>query len=364
MEGGPVQRWLPQGIHQRAAMAARRDRACADEGGDAQPPHRHLALPGRGHRCRRRDPRRRRHRPRRAAQGRADRLHGVEPAPAGHGEPWERAGRQARPHRQRAADHDRRPAGRRRVQQRIRPAQPGGYFRVFEQAVAGVAPRLPQAHHDRRRPGQIERGQTHKLPFRPGTLLVQLGGPGMRIGMGGGAASSMAAGTNTAALDFDRCSAATPRSSAARRRSSTTAGRWAKRQPGAGHPRRGRRRHQQRLPRTGGRRRPRAPASTCAPCRWKNPAWRPRKSGATRARSATCWPSPRPAAAVPADVRARALPVCRGRRGHRGERATGAGRRPRRRARHRHADGRAAGQAAARCTATCSAWRAASRRWT
>jgi phosphoribosylformylglycinamidine synthase len=45
--------------------------------------------------------------------------------------------------------------------------------------------------------------QTHKLPFGAGTLLVQLGGPGMRIGMGGGAASSMAAGTNTAALDFD-----------------------------------------------------------------------------------------------------------------------------------------------------------------
>ncbi|MBI3368049.1 MAG: phosphoribosylformylglycinamidine synthase, partial [Burkholderiales bacterium] len=31
----------------------------------------------------------------------------------------------------------------------------------------------------------------------------QLGGPGMRIGMGGGAASSMAAGSNSAALDFD-----------------------------------------------------------------------------------------------------------------------------------------------------------------
>ena len=44
---------------------------------------------------------------------------------------------------------------------------------------------------------------THKLPFAAGTLLIQLGGPGMRIGMGGGAASSMAAGSNTAALDFD-----------------------------------------------------------------------------------------------------------------------------------------------------------------
>jgi phosphoribosylformylglycinamidine synthase len=32
---------------------------------------------------------------------------------------------------------------------------------------------------------------------------MQLGGPGMRIGMGGSAASSMATGANTAALDFD-----------------------------------------------------------------------------------------------------------------------------------------------------------------
>src|SRR5205814_2607051 len=36
-----------------------------------------------------------------------------------------------------------------------------------------------------------------------GTLLVQIGGPGMLIGMGGGAASSMATGANTADLDFD-----------------------------------------------------------------------------------------------------------------------------------------------------------------
>ena len=78
-----------------------------------------------------------------------------------------------------------------------------GYFRVFEQRVAGVQ----RGYH---KPimlagglGSIRAGQTHKLPFGAGTLLVQLGGPGMRIGMGGGAASSMAAGSNTAALDFD-----------------------------------------------------------------------------------------------------------------------------------------------------------------
>src|SRR5678809_1614233 len=51
--------------------------------------------------------------------------------------------------------------------------------------------------------GAIAASQTHKVAFPPGTLLIHLGGPGMRIGMGGGAASSMATGTNAAELDFD-----------------------------------------------------------------------------------------------------------------------------------------------------------------
>jgi phosphoribosylformylglycinamidine synthase len=42
-----------------------------------------------------------------------------------------------------------------------------------------------------------------KKDFGSGTLIVQLGGPGMLIGMGGGAASSMATGANIADLDFD-----------------------------------------------------------------------------------------------------------------------------------------------------------------
>jgi len=51
--------------------------------------------------------------------------------------------------------------------------------------------------------GVIDAGLTHKIEFPAGTLLIQLGGPGMRIGMGGGAASSMATGVNAADLDFD-----------------------------------------------------------------------------------------------------------------------------------------------------------------
>ncbi|HSW07006.1 phosphoribosylformylglycinamidine synthase [Aquabacterium sp.] len=79
----------------------------------------------------------------------------------------------------------------------------GGYFRVYEQAVAGVYRGYHKPIMIAGGLGTINHDQTHKLPFGAGTLLVQLGGPGMRIGMGGGAASSMAAGTNTAALDFD-----------------------------------------------------------------------------------------------------------------------------------------------------------------
>jgi phosphoribosylformylglycinamidine synthase len=79
----------------------------------------------------------------------------------------------------------------------------GGYFRVFEQDVAGVRRGYHKPIMIAGGLGAISDGQTHKKIFPAGTLLVQLGGPGMRIGMGGGAASSMAAGSNTAALDFD-----------------------------------------------------------------------------------------------------------------------------------------------------------------
>ena len=78
-----------------------------------------------------------------------------------------------------------------------------GYFREYEQVVDGVQ----RGYH---KPimlagglGVIRDELTHKIEFPPGTLLIQLGGPGMRIGMGGGAASSLASGSNSVALDFD-----------------------------------------------------------------------------------------------------------------------------------------------------------------
>ncbi|HEY6086530.1 MAG TPA: phosphoribosylformylglycinamidine synthase, partial [Burkholderiaceae bacterium] len=62
----------------------------------------------------------------------------------------------------------------------------GGYFRVFEQVVAGVRRGYHKPIMIAGGLGSISASQTHKKIFAPGTLLVQLGGPGMRIGMGGG----------------------------------------------------------------------------------------------------------------------------------------------------------------------------------
>ena len=79
----------------------------------------------------------------------------------------------------------------------------GGYFRVYEQDVAGVRRGYHKPIMIAGGLGSIAASQTAKIAFPPGSLLIQLGGPGMRIGMGGSAASSMAAGANAAALDFD-----------------------------------------------------------------------------------------------------------------------------------------------------------------
>ncbi|KAJ2609433.1 phosphoribosylformylglycinamidine synthase [Coemansia sp. RSA 1365] len=50
--------------------------------------------------------------------------------------------------------------------------------------------------------GSVRATQMLKTPFVAGAQLVVLGGPAMLIGLGGGAASSVAAGTQTADLDF------------------------------------------------------------------------------------------------------------------------------------------------------------------
>ena len=78
-----------------------------------------------------------------------------------------------------------------------------GYFREYEQQVAGVQRGYHKPIMIAGGLGVIDAQLTKKIEFPAGTLLIQLGGPGMRIGMGGGAASSMATGANAAELDFD-----------------------------------------------------------------------------------------------------------------------------------------------------------------
>src|SRR5690606_23964274 len=78
-----------------------------------------------------------------------------------------------------------------------------GYVRTYGQNVDGLVRGYHKPIMIAGGVGSIDARHTDKHGLPVGTLLIQLGGPGMRIGLGGGAASSMGAGTNTAELDFD-----------------------------------------------------------------------------------------------------------------------------------------------------------------
>jgi phosphoribosylformylglycinamidine synthase len=77
-----------------------------------------------------------------------------------------------------------------------------GYFRTLEQTFDGEVRGYHKPIMIAGGLGNISAEHSHKIKFGKGTLLIQLGGPGMLIGLGGGAASSMTTGTNTADLDF------------------------------------------------------------------------------------------------------------------------------------------------------------------
>jgi phosphoribosylformylglycinamidine synthase len=81
-----------------------------------------------------------------------------------------------------------------------------GYFRTFEQRVE-MSGRTPERGYHK--PimiagglGNIRRAHVEKSPIAPGAKIVVLGGPALLIGLGGGAASSVGAGSSTAELDF------------------------------------------------------------------------------------------------------------------------------------------------------------------
>ncbi len=84
-----------------------------------------------------------------------------------------------------------------------RPAL-AGYFRSFEMPTE--TPGLTRAYD---KPimlagglGAIDRVQVKKLGLRDGDLVIVIGGPAMLIGLGGGAASSLASGQSSEDLDF------------------------------------------------------------------------------------------------------------------------------------------------------------------
>ena len=81
-----------------------------------------------------------------------------------------------------------------------------GYFRTFEQRVAGDPAGVTRGYH---KPimlagglGNIRRGHVEKSDVPAGAKLIVLGGPAMLIGLGGGAASSVGSGASAEDLDF------------------------------------------------------------------------------------------------------------------------------------------------------------------
>lgn len=79
-----------------------------------------------------------------------------------------------------------------------------GYFRTFQSQTD-----QPSTHWGYHKPimiaggvGNVQRQHAVKKTVHPGGLVVVLGGPAMLIGLGGGAASSMASGSSKAELDF------------------------------------------------------------------------------------------------------------------------------------------------------------------
>ena len=269
-----------------------------DEGRDPQPPDRHRAVL-------RAPP------PARAARSatRARPVAAPNPRPAwsasrcrtcacpARSSPGKARLRQARAHRLGAGHHDRGPAGRRRVQQRIRPARAGRLLPHLRDGGARGRRARPSCAATTSRscwpaawatsaPNTSQKGE---IPA--GAPIIVLGGPAMLIGLGGGAASSVASGASAGRSRF--------RVGAARQRRDGAA------LPGSDRPLLGAGRAATRSSRFTTS----APAacptpcpswcttataartSTCARSPTTSRACRRWRSGATRRRSATCWPS-------------------------------------------------------------------------
>ncbi|KAJ1920819.1 phosphoribosylformylglycinamidine synthase [Mycoemilia scoparia] len=77
-----------------------------------------------------------------------------------------------------------------------------GYFRTYFEKLNGQYRGFHKPIMIAGGMGSVKTQHTHKEPFPVGSKLVVLGGPSMLIGLGGGAASSTTAGSQSADLDF------------------------------------------------------------------------------------------------------------------------------------------------------------------
>ncbi len=81
-----------------------------------------------------------------------------------------------------------------------------GYFRTYESRLPGLPDNEIRGYH---KPimvagglGNVREGHARKIDVPAGARIVVLGGPAMLIGLGGGAASSLASGSSSEDLDF------------------------------------------------------------------------------------------------------------------------------------------------------------------
>ncbi|KXN87701.1 Phosphoribosylformylglycinamidine synthase [Leucoagaricus sp. SymC.cos] len=84
-----------------------------------------------------------------------------------------------------------------------------GYFRTFSESVPISGDGMMREVRGYHKPIMIAGGYGNvrpqfakKRPFKPGAKIVVMGGPGLLIGLGGGAASSQVSGASSAELDF------------------------------------------------------------------------------------------------------------------------------------------------------------------
>jgi len=153
---------------------------------------------------RRRNPRRRRDRHRLQTEGGLVRLSVSNLNLPGYTQPWE-SGAYGKPERivSPLAIMLEGPIGAAAFNNEFGRPNLAGYFRTFEETVAGQRRGYHKPIMLAGGVGSIRADHVEKKMLPPGTLLIQLGGPGMLIGLGGGAASSMDTGSNAANLDFD-----------------------------------------------------------------------------------------------------------------------------------------------------------------